>query len=397
MKMQRYLAQDMRQALARVRAELGPAAVILGSRRVAEGVEVTAAIDFDVEDRWPPIGRAAPPPVLPAATEEPPRAEQPPVELPQVELPPESADLGTEVRRLRELLETQLAALAWNDFTRREPHKARVLEELTRIGIARDIALGVVEQLPADYDSAQSSRLPLALLARGIAVASGDATVPPGALALVGPNGVGKTTTLAKLATRWVLERGPRELTLVSADGDRLGSHEQLQALGRLLGVPTHVVDGPDALQRLLRRVAGGGLVLVDTPGIAPRSGRLEAELAPLVAPGSGIEVMLVMSASAQAETLERALQRYRVLEPSSCVLTRLDEAASLGPALSTLLRARLPVAWLCHGPRIPDDIERARPHHLVARAVKLASRSAVAPDVEQLASQFGGLLHATG
>lgn len=388
--MQRYLAPDMRQALVRVRAELGPSAVILASRRTAEGVEVTAAIDFDVEDRWPPLGRAAPPPVPPAE----PRA-APVAELPEAELPQERGDLGVEVRRLRELLETQLAALAWNDFTRREPHKARVLEELTRIGIARDVALGIVEQLPAGYDAAQSSRLPLALLARGIATASGDATVPPGTLALVGPNGAGKTTTLAKLATRWVLERGPRELTLVSADGDRLGSHEQLQALGRLLGAPTHAVAGADALQRLLRRIGARGLVLIDTPGIAPRSDRVESELAPLLGPGLGIEVALVMSASAQAETLERALQRYRALAPSSCVLTRLDEAASLGPALSTLLRSRMPVAWLCHGPRIPDDIERARPHQLVARAVKLAAKSVAAPDADQLARHFGGSLHA--
>jgi flagellar biosynthesis protein FlhF len=321
----------------------------------------------------------------------------PAAEPPHVELPLAHGDLGTEVRRLRELLETQLAALAWNDFTRREPHKARVLEELARIGLARDVALGIVGQLPAGYDAAQTTRLPLALLARGIAAAPGDATVPAGALALVGPNGAGKTTTLAKLATRWVLERGPRELTLVSADGDRLGSHEQLQALGRLLGAPTHAADGPDALQRLLRRVTGRGLVLIDTPGIAPRSDRVDAELVPLLGPGAGIEVALVMSASAQAETLERALQRYRVLAPSSCVLTRLDEAASLGPALSVLLRSRLPVAWLCHGPRIPDDIERARPHQLVARAVKLAARSAAGPDADQLASHFRGALHAAG
>lgn len=391
MKMQRYVAPDMRQALVRVRAELGPSAVILGSRRVAQGVEVTAAIDFDVEDRWPPLGRTAPPPVPPPDVRELPEAE------PQVEFPQERGDLGAEVRRLRELLETQLAALAWNDFTRREPHKARVLEELTRIGIARDLALGIVDQLPPGFDAAQSSRLPLALLARGIPATASEPAVSPGTLALVGPNGAGKTTTLAKLATRWVLERGPRELTLVSADGDRLGSHEQLQALGRLLGAQTHVVDGPQALQRLLRRVAGGGLVLVDTPGIAPRSDRVGSELVPLLAPGMGIEVTLVMSASAQAETLERALQRYQVLAPSNCVLTRLDEAASLGPALSMLLRSRLPVAWLCHGPRIPDDIERARPHQLVARAVKLAGKSAAPPDADQLASHFRGQLHAAG
>jgi flagellar biosynthesis protein FlhF len=387
--MQRYLAPDMRQALLRVRNALGSDAVILSSRRLPEGVEVTAAVDFEAAAR--PAAIAAPM-AAPVAVSPTPAVRKEPVATGLVE---ERSDLGAEVRRLRELLETQLAALAWNDFTRREPHKARALEELARVGIARDVALGIVEQLPPGYAAAQSSRLPLALLARSIAATPGDASVPHGALALVGPNGVGKTTTLAKLATRWVLERGPHELTLVSADGDRFGSHEQLHALGRLLGAPTHTVDGPDALQRLLRRVAGPGLVLIDTPGVAPRSGRIDAELVPLLTPGAGIEVALVMSASAQAETLERALQRYRVLRPSSCVLTRLDESASLGPALSMLLRSRLPLAWLCHGPRIPDDIERARPHQLVARAVKLASRAAAPPDADQPTRRFGGSRYA--
>jgi flagellar biosynthesis protein FlhF len=383
-KMQRYLAPDMRQALLRVRNTLGPHAVILSSRRVPQGVEVTAAVDFEAEESLAPT--AAPSAAAQAAVS----ADEPAF----ADFVEEHGDLGLEVRRLRELLETQLAALAWNDFTRREPHKARALEELARLGIARDLALGIVEQLPAGPDAAQSNRLPLALLARSVPTAPGDGTVPPGTLALVGPNGAGKTTTLAKLATRWALERGPRELTLVSADGDRLGSHEQLRTLGRLLGAPTHAVDGPDALQRLLRRVGGHGLVLVDTAGIAPRSDRIDAELLPLLPHGAGIEVVLVMSASAQAETLERALQRYRVLAPAYCVLTRLDEAASLGPALSMLLRSRLPVAWLCHGPRIPDDIERARAHQMVARAVKLAATFAP-PDAGPLARHSGGVRHA--
>ncbi len=384
MKMQRYLAPDMRQALLRVRNALGPHAVILSSRRVPQGVEVTAAVDFEAEERLSPTAVSSAAVQAEASADEPAFAD----------FVEERGDLGMEVRRLRELLETQLAALAWNDFTRREPHKARALDELARLGIARDLALGIVEQLPAGQDAAQSSRLPLALLARSVPTAPGDGTVPPGTLALVGPNGAGKTTTLAKLATRWALERGPRELTLVCADGDRLGSHEQLRTLGRLLGAPTHAVDGPDALQRLLRRVGGHGLVLVDTAGIAPRSDRIDAELLPLLPPGAGIEVVLVMSASAQAETLERALQRYRVLAPAYCALTRLDEAASLGPALSMLLRSRLPVAWLCHGPRIPDDIERARAHQLVARAVKLAGKSAP-PGADALACHGAGVRHA--
>ena len=387
MKLQRFLASDMRQALARIRNELGPDAVILATQRVQRGVEVTAAIDFDVTSQ-PPAPSAVPPPPAAAAAPEPEEA------LAGWAATAAASDLGTEVHLLRRLLETQLAALAWNDFTRREPHRARVLEELTRIGVARDVALEVVQQLPPGDPAGQSGSLPLALLARGINAEAGDAALPRGVLALVGPNGAGKTTTLAKLAARWVLEHGPHDLLLVTTDGDRLGSHEQLAALGRLLGVAARTVAGTEPLQGLLRQRAGRGLVLIDTPGLAPRSRRIGSELAPLLVPCEGIRSALVLPASAQAETLDEVVRNYRPLEPACCILTRIDEAATLGPALSLLYRSRLPVAWFCNGPRIPDDIERARPHQLVARAVKLASRSAAQPDAEDLARRFGGSVH---
>lgn len=382
MRMKRYVAADTRQALQRVRAEQGPDAVILSTRRTAEGVEVCAAVDFEFGATAETTVPAAAPSVVPEraiVTGEPARP---------------GDNVSGEIRSLRQLLETQVAALAWNDFARREPRRARVLEELTQLGLARDLAMGLLDELPPDADAAQSERLPFALLARRIPVVPEEAFAHGGVLALVGPHGVGKTTTLAKLAARWVLEHGARGLVLMSMDRERFGSTEQLQALGRVLGVPTFAVEDAAAVRNTLQQLGPQRQVLLDTGGIAPRSERLEAELGSL-ADIPDLEVSLVLAASAQAGAIEEALTRYAVVRPSHCVLTRLDEATSLGGALSALIGARLPLAWLGSGPRVPDDLETARPHQLVARAMTLARRSGATADEDLLARRFGGHVHA--
>jgi flagellar biosynthesis protein FlhF len=401
MKMQRYHARDMRQALARVRAEQGPDAVILSTQRTADGVVVCAAIDFDFTE---PAGAntdvvaaaIAPAEDLRRLADDSVTLARPVVaEESEVEVPPEPSNIGDEIRSLRHLLESQVAALAWNDFTRRNPLKARVLEELTNIGLSRELALQVVGELPEGLDAEQASRLPLAHLARHIPVTRSEALERGGLLALVGPNGAGKTTTLAKFATRWVLERGPRELAIVTTDRDRFGSQEQLQALGRVLGVPALVIDSIDQLAPTLDRLRDRRLVLIDTPGLNARSERLDDELGPLADPARGIEIALVLPASLQAGSLEECAARFGALRTAHCVLTKIDEATSLGGVLSAVAKARLPVSWLCQGPRVPEDIEQARAHQLVARSVKLARRAGANADEDLLARRFGGLVNA--
>lgn len=384
MRMKRYLAADTRQALQRVRAEQGPDAVILSTRRTAGGVEVCAAVDYEYG--------AMPEQAAPAPTSAP-VAERD--DAPWAAMPAVRGDgVGGEIRSLRQLLETQVAALAWNDYSRREPRRARVLEDLTQLGLARDLALGLLDELPTDADPAQLERLPYALLARRIPVVSDDVVARGGILALVGPHGAGKTTTVAKLATRWVLEHGTRGMVLMSMDRDRFGSTEQLQALGRVLGVPTFAVEGAAAFRRTLDSLGPQRMVLLDTGGIAPRSERLATELAPL-AEVPDLEVGLVLAASAQAGAIEEAVACYGAVRPTHCVLTRLDEATSLGGALSALIRARLPLAWLGNGPRVPDDLEAVRSHQLVARAVRLARHTGATADEDLLARRFGGHVHA--
>jgi flagellar biosynthesis protein FlhF len=412
----------MRQALARIRADQGPDAVILSTQRTDDGVIVCAAIDFDFSEQLPaaavvtgatsvetPLPRIADDVVALQHAARAPRAT--PVQAVATDPRPgalvrdeqdEEHDEATsrdsvhdEIRSLRRLLESQVAALAWNDFTRRQPLKARVLEELTNLGLSRALSLEIVGELPDGLDAEQASRLPLAHLTRRVATTTSVTLEHGGVMALVGPNGVGKTTTLAKFATRWVLERGAGEIALVSTDRDRFGAQEQLQALGRVLGVPALVVEGTAGLAATLERLRDRRLVLIDTPGINPRSDRLGPELGALTEMRAGIEIALVMSASAQAGALEETALRFGTLRPTHCVLTKVDEATSLGGTLSTLARSGLPLSWLCVGPRVPEDIEAARAHQVVARAVKLARKCGAHADEDLLARRFGGLLNA--
>jgi flagellar biosynthesis protein FlhF len=426
MKIRRYIAKDMRQALNQVREAQGPDAVILSSRRTEDGVEVVAAVDFEAEtviqnamdaelpqstngasaadfkrslqaieqsrehskalsrvhsDVFGKVAVATAPFVAPSAA---PGSND-----------EEHADMGSELRTLRRMLETQLATLAWNDLTRRAPLQTALLKELTQLGFAHALAVEVVSQIPARLEWNEAQRMALALIAKRIVTDSERWLDKGGMVAFVGPTGVGKSTLVAKLAARWVLRHGPRELVLISADSVRMGAQDQIQNLGRLLGVPTYGVDQVTELSGVLNAVSQQRLVLIDTAGFSQRDARLSAELALLATSHPQLETSLVVSASTQAGTLEETFLRFKAASPKSCVLTKVDEATSLGGSISALTRHAIPVAYISEGQRIPEDLTAARAHQLVARAVELARRSGAHTDEELLTLRFGGVAHA--
>lgn len=416
MKIKRYHAADMRQALRQVRDAQGPDAVILSSRKVDGGVEVVAAVDFDAapEDmysqpaqpesyaaRAPACsqGNVQPPRPMPAAASARPQPASRPAHAEQADfsLPAGTAHPGVndELRTLRQMLETQLATLAWNDLTRRAPMQTELLKQLTLLGLGHDLCGELVAQLPAKLELAEAHRLALALIARRIAVAEEKWMEQGGVVAMVGPTGVGKTTLIAKLAARWVLRHGPRSIALISADAVRIGAQEQIHTLGRLLGVPAYTIAGCGELPEVLDHLADRRLVLIDTAGLSQRDPRLADELQMLRSASSRLETTLVLSAAAQAGAIEESMGCFAAAQPASCVFTKLDEATSLGGAISALIRARLPLAYLSDGQRIPEDLNPARAHHLIARAVELSRKSGATADEDLLRRRFGGIAHA--
>jgi flagellar biosynthesis protein FlhF len=405
MKIKRYVAADMRAALRAIREEQGADAVILSTRRTSEGVEVCSAIDLELAAGQGTLAETAALKQLERTAlqdlerdaAEAPRASQAALADALLSSPPAGADgrVADELRSLRNLLEQQVAALAWNDFTRREPLKARSLADLATLGIERTLALQIVAELPAALTDEQAQRTPYAVLARRI-----QTCTPPaersGALALIGPPGSGKTTTLSKLAVRYVLEQDAANLVLISADDERLGSHEQLRSLGRVLGARVETVTDLDALEGRIKALPGR-MILIDTPGAAGRDSDAAARYAALRSRCAALQLMLVLPSSAQSGVVNEAVTHFGPEVSHCCALTRLDEAVSLGGVLSALVRSQLPLAYLCDGPVIPDNLRPARAHQLVARAVELSRQAQGCADDELLARRYGGSINAAG
>jgi len=416
MKLKHYRAPDMRTALRQVREAQGPDAVILSSRRVNGGVEVVAAVDYDIDEGVDIYGRdtagarweasrgastAAGGAGLESASSNRQAADAADFAAlsqrfanasARFEIPEASSDVNEELRTLRRMLETQLATLAWNDLTRRAPVQTELLKQLTELGLAHDLAAELVTQLPARLDLSEAQRLALALISRRIDVSDERWLDAGGVVAMVGATGVGKTTLIAKLAARWVLRHDARDIALISTDSVRIGAQEQIHTLGRLLGVPAYAIDGPRELPDLLDHLAGKRLVLIDTAGYGQRDPRLEEELAMLASASSRLETCLVLSAASQAGAIEEAVERFAPARPATCVLTKLDEATSLGGSLSMLIRSQLPLAYVTDGQRVPEDISPARAHQLVARAVELSRKAGASADEDLLRRRFGGV-----
>lgn len=421
MQIKRFVAQTMRQALAEVRAEQGEDAVIISNRRIDGGIELITAVDYDetlIDDALKrvrsapasaepvqaatrqepvPAARVAEPPAQPAKPARPAAAAPAPVaEPPRVVRQQDDGmlEMRREVENLRALLQDQLASLAWSDRLRREPLKALVLRDLSLMGLAPDVARGLADTVPAATSGAVAARIAPALLMRSLPTVEDDLLTTGGIVALVGPTGVGKTTSIAKLAARWALRHGSKDVALVSLDHYRIGAREQLLTFARILGVPMHVATNARELGAVLASLADRRLVLIDTAGMSPRDVRLAEQFATLSVPGMRIRTLLTLAANADHLALEELVRCYSRVRPDGVVLTKLDEAASFGPALSVAMRHALPFAWLGDGQRVPDDFHAAAPKRvwLVKGALKLAtrSRSFGCIDDAYLAEHFG-------
>jgi flagellar biosynthesis protein FlhF len=272
MKIKTYASRDMRSALRQVRDEQGPDAVILATRHFDDGVEVTVAIEPEAALAVQLHASTAPAaPVAAAAGSEfadlmarTASATATPAAAPSVD-----ASLGEELRTMRHLLERQLSQLAWNDLTRRAPDTAELLKELTAMGVSSDLSAELLRELPDGIGMVDAQRRVLAMLTRRIATTGDELLDKGGRILFVGPTGVGKTTGIAKLAARWVMRHGTRDIALVSLDDQRFGAQEQMRVLGRLLGVECFSLENPAALPGLLGRLPRHRLVLIDTAGMS--------------------------------------------------------------------------------------------------------------------------------
>jgi flagellar biosynthesis protein FlhF len=396
MKMQKYTAPDMRSALRKVRSEHGPDALILWTRRTAGVVELTVATDPEA------VANAE---ILTQATRAagadtvaiPVRSVSRPVAVPPAIIPPAvagSAAIDSELKSLRHLLETQLAALAWNDLTRRAPVKAALMREFASLGVDRELGAELLESVTSDDELDRARQQALAAFGDRVMTIDDRWTTQGGVLSLVGSPGSGKSSAMAGIAARWVLRNGPNGAVLVSAGDPRFGAFEQLARLGRLLGIPTYQVEEIEALPALLTRLGEQRLVLVDTGATGSRSDDPSVEERNFATLRSIGSIAAVLPATLQATAARQIAARYARLGVTACIATRLDEAASLGGLLSAVISAALPLVYVTDGTRLPDDLRPARSDELVALAVALQERHGNAADEDLLVSRLEGRLH---
>lgn len=288
---------------------------------------------------------------------------------------PGGFDVVHELRLLRSLMEEQVAALAWNDLRRREPARSTSLRKMLSAGFSVGLARKLMDRMPEGADENRGMRWTKAALQAMLNVIPEERNIiaQGGIFALVGPTGVGKTTTVAKLAAQATLRFGAEHVALITTDTYRIGAVDQLRVYAKILGVPVVAIRDENEMRTAIADLKSRRIVLIDTIGMGQRDRRLVDQVALLCGNGKPVRRLLLLSAVAQPNVLAEVVEAYKGPALSGCILTKLDESLTLGGALDVLIRHKLPLYYVTNGQRVPEDLHLASPLYLVERAIRLA------------------------
>lgn len=415
MNVKKFIASSSRDAWRQVRETLGPDAVIFSNRNTDDGVEILAmpAMDRDPAAQRPPqpsaqqraaISRYSeesgvePAPAIKHSaaqaearvwrTRKAARAKEQQTNLkfaaPGAQGPKRSGRMAmdydeilssvmTEIHSIRGVLETQLAEISWGGTQKREPAKAAVMREMLAAGFSASLSRLVTENLPQDSRSQDAMSWVKSVLTKNLVTMGSENELleEGGIYALVGPTGVGKTTTTAKLAARCVMRHGTSKLALITTDGYRVGGYEQLRIYGKILGVMVHSVKDEADLRIALDELHGKHTVLIDTAGMGQRDQMVAAQAAMLSGAGAEIKRLLCLNATATGGTLNEVVSAYSGDGLAGCIITKLDEAATIGNVLDVVIRQKLNLYYVANGQRVPEDLHVANNLYLADRVFK--------------------------
>ena len=469
MKIKRFFAKDMRTALKEVKDELGVDAVIMSNKKLANGVEIVAAVDYEKAAPKAPaqpqattaqaqshanfvkpapqrnqtepqaavadslqalLERQSPRPRSPelasmfsqsgidTATQYQPQ-QQPQTQparheaqahhdfarrdnapRPQTQahslgfddelesgfddldtpMPSKSAAKADEISAMRDemaamrqLLEYQVSGLMQQDMARRDPTRACMIDRLVGMGIDSEVAEQMACFIPDDVSRQQAWQALLQMVENQMHTTNNEILRQGGVYALVGPTGVGKTTTVAKLAALGAQKYGADKVALITTDTYRIGAYEQLATYGRIIGCSVKQVKDANELAEVLYHLRNKRLVLIDTAGMSQRDLRLTEQLNTLMRNQRvDIRNYLVLSATAQINVLQETVRHFKKVQLSGCIFTKLDESLSLGEIISIAIQNRLPIGYLTNGQRVPEDIRVANAEKLVKKAEQL-------------------------
>jgi flagellar biosynthesis protein FlhF len=421
MNMKRFFAPSSREALRQVKRDLGPDSVILSNRRVDGGVEILALPHAEMRvlesaAREPVVARdiqvrsALNNPAQPASQtvkiKSPAVADSPlktNTSAPATAVPSAPADQPVaeqiartvirEIQSIRGLINEQLSGLVYGEMQRREPDKIKTMSMLLSAGFSPAFARRAMDKAPAGRSVTELLKWIRLVLDKNLITSANDELVAKGGVyALLGPTGVGKTTTTAKLAARCVVRHGADKLALLTTDNYRVGAHEHLRIYGRILGVSVHAARDAEDLRIALGELRNKHMVLIDTVGMSQKDPQVAEQIAMLGDPAGAIKRLLLINCTSQGDTIEDVLRTYRGAGLFGTILTKTDEAVSLGAPLDAVIRHRLPVHYVANGQRVPEDLHPVNREALLDRAL-LAQRDNDARDyLEQdiAAAMFG-------
>ena len=281
-----------------------------------------------------------------------------------------TASVLKEVRSMHSTLEQQLALLSRNEQERRDPVRGQLFRQLLAAGLNDESVQALLDQLPGNLDENTAMNWVRTALTGNLQTIGNENEIleKGGVYALVGPTGVGKTTTTAKLAARCVVRHGASKLALLTTDSYRIGGHEQLRIYGKILGVSVHAVRDTQDLTLALNELRGKHMVLIDTVGVGQRDQMVAEQVAMLSGCGSEIKRLLLLNAASSWHTLDEVAQAYWGDGLAGAIISKLDEAVVTGCALDIAMRHSLPLYYVTHGQRVPEDIELADAGSLVNR-----------------------------
>ena len=414
MKIRRFYGKDMREALKQVKDELGGDAVIMSNKKHADGIEIVAAYDKEPDaqllankaelktqthqSRKTPtlseiIGDTGPD-SLKALLEKQSQSANPtqikdvkqvsekqqqvyssrPAAAQQTNQQQDALkEMRQELSSLRHILQFQVSGLIAQEKRRKHPLHGYLFQRLQQMGISDALAEEVVSYAPEAADERQSWLFLLKLLANRLQTKHDDILSQSGVVALMGPTGTGKTTTIAKLAAQAAHKFGVEQVAIITLDNYRIGAYEQIATYGKIIGCTVKQAQNSNELSDLLYQFRNKRLVLVDTAGFSQKDARLIKQLDTMKQNScANIRNYLVMQANCQYRVMQQTVNEYRQISLQGCILTKLDECYSLGEVISVAIENKLQICYLADGQRVPEDLQPASTKFLITSAAKL-------------------------
>lgn len=298
---------------------------------------------------------------------------QPSAPLPTLQSSQQMTEMLNEMRNMRSVIESQLTAISWGNIQQRDPVKSNILSSLLSAGFSAALSRQLTEKMPENLNEDKAISWIKAILGINLNTMENEVEVldEGGIFALIGPTGVGKTTTTAKLAARYVMKHGTENLGIITTDAYRIGGHEQLRIYGKILGVMVHAVKDEADLKIALNELKNKHTVLIDTVGVSQRDRMVAEQIAMLSSTNMPVKKLLCLNATSTGETLTDVIKAYKRKGLEGCIITKLDEAATIGNALDVVIREKLKLYYVANGQRVPEDIHLANKAFLIQHALK--------------------------